>query len=160
MRCIVPNEKDATGLSWHRKKPIPVVGAVIVVISPLLLGLVSSVQLSTLTVLYAFFVFVAMVTWINPRLFKRNSQCRSTHCVYRRLWYHRNHHSSTLIRTMPDSVETVVQPSSGFLREYTLNDWHMSGMFAAQVIITDLLTSSSVIHVIEKGILLSRQSSC
>ena len=48
---------------------VPVVGPALVIVSPLLLGLVTSVQLSTLTVLYALIVLVALAIWINPRLF-------------------------------------------------------------------------------------------
>ncbi|OJX43821.1 MAG: hypothetical protein BGO78_02330 [Chloroflexi bacterium 44-23] len=50
---------------------VPVVGPALVIVSPLLLGLVTSVQLSTLTVLYAIIVLVVLGIWINPRLFSR-----------------------------------------------------------------------------------------
>ena len=48
---------------------IPVVGTVLVVISPLLLGLVTSVQLSALTALFALILLIALRIWVNPRLF-------------------------------------------------------------------------------------------
>ena len=47
---------------------VPVVGAALVIISPLLLGLVISVQLSALTVLNTLIVLVALYIWINPQL--------------------------------------------------------------------------------------------
>ena len=50
---------------------IPVVGAALVIISPLLLGLVISVQLSAFTVLYTLIVLVVLGILINPRLFYR-----------------------------------------------------------------------------------------
>ncbi len=50
---------------------VPVVGTALVFVSPLLLGLVTSVQLSALTVLYSLMVLVALGIWINPRLFNR-----------------------------------------------------------------------------------------
>ena len=50
---------------------VPVVGAALVIISPLLLGLVISVQLSALTVLYTLIVLIVLGIWINPRLFNR-----------------------------------------------------------------------------------------
>jgi putative permease len=50
---------------------VPVVGAALVIISPLLLGLVISVQLSAVTVLYTLIVLIVLGIWINPRLFNR-----------------------------------------------------------------------------------------
>ncbi|HEX6269862.1 MAG TPA: AI-2E family transporter [Anaerolineales bacterium] len=50
---------------------IPVVGAALAVILPLLLGLLTSVQLSLFTALYTLLVFIALRVWIKPRLFRR-----------------------------------------------------------------------------------------
>jgi len=51
---------------------IPVVGPVLVVVMVLLVGLLSSVQLSLLTTVYALSVLLALAVWVKPRLFKRN----------------------------------------------------------------------------------------
>ncbi len=51
---------------------IPVVGAPLAVILPLLLGLLTSVQLSLLTALYTLVVLIALQVWVEPRLFSRN----------------------------------------------------------------------------------------
>ena len=51
---------------------IPVVGPVLVIISVLSVGLLSSVQLSLMTTLYALVVLAALAVWVKPRLFKRN----------------------------------------------------------------------------------------
>jgi putative permease len=50
---------------------IPAVGAVLVVIPVLLVGLLTSVQVSLLTALYALVVLIALGVWVKPRLFKR-----------------------------------------------------------------------------------------
>jgi putative permease len=50
---------------------IPVVGAVLAVIPPLLVGLLTSVQLSLFTVLYTLVILVALGVWVKPRLFNR-----------------------------------------------------------------------------------------
>jgi hypothetical protein len=50
---------------------IPVVGAPLAMILPLLIGLLTSVQLSLLTILYTLVVLVALQVWVEPRLFKR-----------------------------------------------------------------------------------------
>jgi len=50
---------------------IPVIGVVLVVIPVLLVGLLTSVQLSLLTTLYAFVVLIALGVWVKPRLFNR-----------------------------------------------------------------------------------------
>jgi len=50
---------------------IPVVGATLAVILPLLIGLLSSVQLSVLTVFYTLIVVIALKVWVEPRLYKR-----------------------------------------------------------------------------------------
>jgi putative permease len=48
---------------------IPMVGVGVAVILPLVLGLLTSVQLSLLTVLYTLFVLIALEVWAKPRLF-------------------------------------------------------------------------------------------
>jgi len=50
---------------------IPVVGAALAVILPLLLGLLTGAQLSLFTVLYTLIVLVALQVWVEPRLFIR-----------------------------------------------------------------------------------------
>jgi predicted PurR-regulated permease PerM len=50
---------------------IPVVGAALVVIPVLLVGLLTSVQLSLFTALYALVVLIALGVWVKPRLFNR-----------------------------------------------------------------------------------------
>jgi putative permease len=50
---------------------VPVVGATLAVISPLLMGLLTGVQLSLFTVLYTLVVLIAMGIWVKPRLFRR-----------------------------------------------------------------------------------------
>lgn len=50
---------------------VPVVGAILAVILPLLLGLLSGAELSLFTVLYTLMVLIALQVWVEPRLFKR-----------------------------------------------------------------------------------------
>lgn len=50
---------------------IPVVGAVLAVIPPLLVGLLTSVQLSLFTTLYALAILITLKVWVKPRLFIR-----------------------------------------------------------------------------------------
>ena len=50
---------------------VPVVGAALAVILPILVGLLTSVQLSLLTALYALAVVIALGIWVKPRLFNR-----------------------------------------------------------------------------------------
>lgn len=50
---------------------IPLVGAALAVILPLFIGLLTSVQLSLLTVLYTLVVLIALQIWIEPRLYRR-----------------------------------------------------------------------------------------
>ena len=50
---------------------IPVVGAALAVILPLLLGLLTGVQLSLFTALYTLVVLIALQVWVEPRLFRR-----------------------------------------------------------------------------------------
>jgi hypothetical protein len=50
---------------------IPVVGVALAIILPLLMGLLSSIQISLFTVLYTLIVLFALQVWVEPRLFKR-----------------------------------------------------------------------------------------
>lgn len=50
---------------------IPVVGAVIAVIPPILVGLLTSVQLSLITVLFTLVILTVIIIWVKPRLFNR-----------------------------------------------------------------------------------------
>jgi predicted PurR-regulated permease PerM len=50
---------------------IPVVGVALAVIPPLLVGLLTSMQLSLFTVLYTLVVLTALGIWVKPRLFNR-----------------------------------------------------------------------------------------
>lgn len=50
---------------------IPVVGGSLAVILPLVIGLLTSVQLSLLTVFYTLIIVIALQVWIEPRLYKR-----------------------------------------------------------------------------------------
>jgi putative permease len=50
---------------------IPVVGAPLALLPPLVVGLLTGVQLSVLTVLYTLLVLVALGVWVKPRLFHR-----------------------------------------------------------------------------------------
>ena len=50
---------------------MPMVGAPLAVISPFLVGLLTSVQLSVLTVLFTLVALAALTIWVRPRLFNR-----------------------------------------------------------------------------------------
>jgi putative permease len=50
---------------------IPVVGAVVAVTVALLMGLLTSVQLSLVTALYTLVVLITLQVWVEPRLFRR-----------------------------------------------------------------------------------------
>ena len=50
---------------------LAVVGALLAVILPLLLGLLTGAQLSLFTVPYTFFVLIVLQVWVEPRLFRR-----------------------------------------------------------------------------------------
>jgi predicted PurR-regulated permease PerM len=50
---------------------VPVVGAALAVILPLLLGLLTGAQFSLFTVLYTLLVLIALQVWVEPRLFRR-----------------------------------------------------------------------------------------
>ena len=52
---------------------VPVVGIVLAVILPFMLGLLTSAQLSLFTVLYTIAVLLALQIWVEPRLFKPRS---------------------------------------------------------------------------------------
>jgi predicted PurR-regulated permease PerM len=49
---------------------IPVMGTVLVIIAPLLVGLLTGVPLSLLTVLYTLIVLIVLEIWVEPRLSK------------------------------------------------------------------------------------------
>lgn len=49
---------------------VPVVGAALAIILPFLLGLLTSTQLSLVTVFYTLLVLIALQVWVEPRLFK------------------------------------------------------------------------------------------
>lgn len=51
---------------------VPIVGALLAVILPLLLGLLTEAPFSLLTVLYTLVVLMALKIWAEPRLFRRN----------------------------------------------------------------------------------------
>ena len=50
---------------------VPVVGAALAVMLPLLLGLLTGAESSLVTVLYTFIVLIALQVWVEPRLFRR-----------------------------------------------------------------------------------------
>jgi len=50
---------------------IPVVGAALAVILPLVIGLLTGVQLSLLTALYTLVVLIILQIWVEPRFFRR-----------------------------------------------------------------------------------------
>jgi putative permease len=50
---------------------VPIVGAALAVILPLLLGLLTGAQFSLLTVLYTLIVLMVLQVWVEPRLFRR-----------------------------------------------------------------------------------------
>ncbi len=50
---------------------IPVLGAPLAILPPLMIGLLTSAQVSLFTTLFAFLVLVAIGIWVRPRLFKR-----------------------------------------------------------------------------------------
>ena len=50
---------------------LPVVGPALVLISVLVVGLLTSVQLGLLTTLYALVVLIALAVWVKPRIFHR-----------------------------------------------------------------------------------------
>jgi predicted PurR-regulated permease PerM len=57
----------AGALAWL----VPVVGAPLAVLLPLLMGLLTSLQLSLITGLYTLVVLIALQVWIEPRIFRR-----------------------------------------------------------------------------------------
>ena len=57
----------AGALAWL----IPVVGAPLAVILPLLMGMLTSVQLSVFTGIFTLVVLIALEIWVEPRLFRR-----------------------------------------------------------------------------------------
>jgi putative permease len=59
------------GLAGALASLIPVVGAVLVIIPVFLVGLLTSVQLSLFTTLYAIVILTVLGIWVKPRLFNR-----------------------------------------------------------------------------------------
>jgi len=59
------------GLAGAMACLIPLVGPVLAMISPLLMGLLTGVQLSEFTVLFTLVVLIALGVWVKPRLFNR-----------------------------------------------------------------------------------------
>ncbi len=53
---------------------VPVVGAALAVILPLLLGLLTGAQFSLFTVLYTLIVLIALQVWVEPRLYRHTSR--------------------------------------------------------------------------------------
>ena len=63
----IPTLLAVTGaIAWL----VPVMGGGLAVILPFLLGLLTSTQVSLLTVLYTWGVLLALQLWVEPRLFK------------------------------------------------------------------------------------------
>ena len=58
------------GLAGALASLIPLVGAALVVILVLFVGLLTSVQLALITALYTLIVLIALGVWVKPRLFK------------------------------------------------------------------------------------------
>ncbi len=50
---------------------IPVVGTVLAILAPLLIGIFTSMQIGLFTALYAFFVMISILIWLKPRLLNR-----------------------------------------------------------------------------------------
>lgn len=50
---------------------IPVVGSVLAILAPLLLGLFTNMEIGLFTTLYALFVMIAIMIWLKPRLLNR-----------------------------------------------------------------------------------------
>jgi predicted PurR-regulated permease PerM len=50
---------------------IPVVGAVLAILAPLLVGFFTSMEIGLFTALYALFVMIAIMIWLKPRLLNR-----------------------------------------------------------------------------------------
>ena len=59
------------GLAGALSCLIPLVGPILAVIPPLLVGLLTGVQLSLFTVLFTLVVLIALGVWVKPRLFNR-----------------------------------------------------------------------------------------
>jgi len=51
---------------------VPVVGVVLALLPPLLIGMLTSVPLSFFMVIYTLVIIISLQMWIKPRLFKRN----------------------------------------------------------------------------------------
>ena len=95
---------------------IPVVGAVLVIIPVFLVGLLTSVQLSLFTTLYALVILIALGVWVKPRLFNRrwdNPILTVVLLIFLATAFgtYRHHHSPTFINCMPNPVEPPGQPT-------------------------------------------------
>jgi hypothetical protein len=49
---------------------VPVVGAILAIVLPFVIGLLTSTQLSLVTVFYTLLVLITLQVWVEPRLFK------------------------------------------------------------------------------------------
>ena len=95
---------------------IPMVGAPLAVISPLLVGLLTSVQLSLFTVLFTARRLgcpgdMGQAAPLQPQVGQSHSHHRSTHCPGKCFWPPRHSHSAAHIGRMPDPVESPGQSS-------------------------------------------------
>ena len=98
---------------------IPVVGCALAMILPLLVGLLTSVQLGLTTALYTLVVLIALEVWVEPRLFRRKWDNPILTVVMllghgRRFWPARHHRSATPLSRMPNPLETPGQPPPRF----------------------------------------------
>ena len=96
---------------------IPVVGAPLAVILPLLMGLLTSVQLSMFTIIYTLIVLIALQVWVEPRLFKRNWDNPILTLVIMLVMadafgLDRNSCRTASVSGMPNSVESTGQQSA------------------------------------------------
>jgi putative permease len=83
---------------------IPVVGEALAFIIVILVGLMTSIQLSLITALFALVVLMAMRIWVKPRLFNR------------RFWSCRCYRSASLIRCLSNFMESPGESPPGFWR--------------------------------------------
>ena len=60
------------GVGWRPGLLIPMVGVALAVIAVLLMGLLTSVQLSLFTVLFTLVVLITLEVWVKPKLFNRS----------------------------------------------------------------------------------------
>ena len=98
---------------------IPVVGAALVIIPVFLVGLLTSVQLSLFTTLYAVVILIALGVWVKPRLFNRtwdNPILTVVLLIFLATAFglSRHHRSTAFIHCVPNPVEPPGQPSCCF----------------------------------------------